>query len=152
MNRCTFRHTASLLLACSAALTGLPAAAQDVGNPPAVRDFPKNALRGRLVVLAPPDISVDGKPDRLAPGARLRGSDNLLLLTGQVINQPLTVNYLRDNLGLVHQVWVLNEAEAELKRPNSPVSFFNSFFGPGADTTPQDDGKTPFNQLPAFKP
>jgi hypothetical protein len=152
MNRCTFRLAAGLLLAFSAALAGLPAAAQNFGDPPAVRDFPKNALRGDMVVLAPPDISMDGKPDRLAPGARLRGSDNLLVLTGQVINQKLTVNYLRDNMGLVQQVWVLNDAEAKLKRPNSPPSFFDYLFGPRADTAPQDDGKTPFNQLPTFKP
>ena len=152
MNRCIFRRTASLLLAFSAALAGLPAAAQDFGEPPTVRDFPKSALRGQMVVLAPPDISMDGQPDRLSPGARLRGSNNLLLLTGQVINQKLTVNYLRDNMGLVQQVWVLTDAEAKLKRPNSPVSFFDYLFGPRADTTPQDDGKTPFNQLPSFKP
>jgi hypothetical protein len=152
MNRCTFRLTASLLLAFSAALAGLPAAAQDFGDPPAVRDFPKNALRGQMVVLAPPEISMDGKPDRLSPGARLRDSSNSLVLTGQVVNQKLTVNYLRDNLGLVQQVWILNDAEAKLKRPNSPASFFNFIFGSSADTTPQDDGKTPFNQLPAYKP
>ena len=152
MNRCTFRLAASVLLAFSAALGGLPAAAQDVGDPPAVRDFPKNALRGQLVVLAPPEISMDGKPDRLAPGARLRSSDNLLLLTGQVINQNLTVNYLRDNMGQVQQVWVLTDAEAKLKRPNSPPSFFNFVFGSSPGKTPQDDGKTPFNQLPGYKP
>ena len=152
MNRCTFRLAASLLLAFSAALAGLPATAQDVGEPPAVRDFPKNALRGDMVVLAPPEISMDGKPDRLSPGARVRGSDNSLVLTGQVVNQKLTVNYLRDNLGLVQQVWILNDAEAKLKRPNSPPSFFNFIFGSSADKTPQDDGKTPFNQLPTYKP
>ena len=152
MNRCTFRLVASGLLAFFAALAGLPAAAQDVGDPPAVRDFPKNALRGQLVVLAPPEISMDGKPDRLAPGARLRDSSNLLVLTGQVINQNLTVNYLRDNMGLVQQVWVLTDAEAKLKRPNSPASFFNFVFGSSPEKTPQDDGKTPFNQLPSYKP
>ena len=95
---------------------------------------------------------MDGKPDRLSPGARVRGSDNSLVLTGQVVNQKLTVNYLRDNLGLVQQVWILNDAEAKLKRPNSPPSFFNFIFGSSADKTPQDDGKTPFNQLPTYKP
>jgi hypothetical protein len=152
MNRCTFRLAASLLLAFSAALAGLPAAGQNFGDPPAVRDFPNNALRGEMVVLTPPDISMDGKPDRLSPGARVRGSDNLLVMTGQVVNQKLTVNYLRDNMGLVQQVWVLTEAEAKLKRPHSPQSFFDYLFGPRADTTPQDDGKTPFNQLPVYKP
>lgn len=152
MNRCTFRLVANFLLAFSATLACLPAAAQGYGDIPAVRDFPKNALRGQLVVLAPPEISMDGQPDRLSPGARLRGSNNLLLLTGQVINQKLTVNYLRDNTGLVQQVWILTDAEAKLKRPNSPVSFLDYLFGPKADPAPQDDGKTPFNQLPSYRP
>ncbi len=152
MNRCTSRLVASILLTFSAALVGLPAAAQDVGDPPAVRDFPLNAQRGHMVVLAPPEISMDGKPDRLSPGARLRDSSNLLVLTGQVINQNLTVNYLRDNLGLVQQVWVLTGAEARLKRPNSPPSLFNFVFGSSPEKPPQDDGKTPYNQLPGYMP
>jgi hypothetical protein len=55
-------------------------------------------------------------------------------------------------MGLVQQVWILNDAEAKLKRPNSPPSFFNFLFGSSADKMPQDDGKTPFNQLPVYKP
>ncbi len=152
MNRCTFRLLAAWLLAFSTVWAGLPATAQTLDDPLAVREFPKNALRGEMVVLAPPEISMDGQPDRLSPGARLRGSNNLLVLTGQVINQKLAVNYLRDNTGLVQQVWILTDAEAKLKRPNSPVSFLDYLFGPRADTTPQDDGKTPFNQLPSYKP
>lgn len=151
MNRCTFQLAAGLMLAVSAALA-LPAAAQDFGGPPVVRDFPKTALRGQMVVLVPPEISMDGKPDRLAPGARLRDSSNLLVLTGQVINQSLTVNYLRDNMGLVQQAWVLTDAEVKLKRPNSPPSFFSFVFGSSPEKTPQDDSQTPFNQLPSYKP
>ena len=151
MNRCTFRPAAALLLTLSAALSTWPALAQ-TDSAPVVRDFPKAALRGEMVVLAPPEISMDGKPDRLSPGTRMRDSGNLLVLTGQVINQKLTVNYLRDNMGLVQQVWILSDAEAKLKRPNSPTSLFNFVFGSSADTAPQDDGKTPFNQLPTYKP
>lgn len=150
MNRCTFRHAATLLLT-AAALSAWPALAQTDGAP-VVREFPKAALRGEMIVLAPPEISMDGKPDRLAPGARLRDSANLLVLTGQVINQKLTVNYLRDNMGLVQQVWILSEAEAELKRPNSPASLFNFVFGSGAETAPHDDGETPYHHLPSYKP
>ncbi|HQS30736.1 MAG: hypothetical protein B7X59_07100 [Polaromonas sp. 39-63-203] len=150
MNRCTFRYAATLLLT-AAALSAWPALAQTDGAP-VVREFPKTALRGEMVVLAPPEISMDGKPDRLAPGARLRDSANLLVLTGQVINQKLTVNYLRDNMGLVQQVWILSEAEAELKRPNSPASLFNFVFGSSASTAPNDDGETPYHSLPSYKP
>ena len=152
MNRCTYRLVASSLLVFSAALSSLPAEAQNIGEPPAVRDFPQNALRGDMMVLAPPEILMDGNPDRLAPGARLRDPGNLLVLTGQVINQRLTVNYLRDNMGLVQQVWILTDAEAKLKRPNSPPSLFNFVFGSSPPKVPHDDGKTPFNQLPVYKP
>ena len=151
MNRCTFRLAATLLLTLSAALSTWPALAQ-TDSAPAVRDFPKAALRGEMVVLAPPDILMDGKPDRLSPGARMRDSGNFLALTGQVVNQKLTVNYLRDNMGLVQQVWILTDAEARLKRPNSPTSLFNFVFGSSADTAPQDDGNTPYQHLPAYKP
>ena len=74
-------------------------------------------------------------------------------MTGvQTCALPISVNYLRDNMGLVQQVWVLTDAEAKLKRPNSPASFFNFVFGSSPEKIPQDDGKTPFNQLPLYKP
>ncbi len=152
MNRCTFPWMAALLLALSAGLSSLPATAQTEDAPPKVREFPKEALRGVMVVLAPPEVSMDGKPDRLAPGARLRDSSNQFVFSGALLNQPLVVNYLRDNTGLVHQVWILSSDEARLKRPNSQTSFFNVIFGSSENPAPKDDGKTPFDQLPAFKP
>ena len=150
MNRCTFRLATALLLTLSAALSTWPALAQTDG-PPVVRDFPKAALRGEMVVLAPPEISMDGKPDRLSPGARMRDSNNQLVLTGPFVNQTLMVNYLRDTMGLVQQVWILTNAEAKLKRPNSPTSLFNFVFGSSADTALQDDGNTPYQHLPTYK-
>ena len=83
------------------------------------RSFPTQALRGSLVVVQPPEIRLNGQPARLSPGARIRGPNNMLVLSGSLVNQTLTVNYLLEPLGLVHEVWILTPAEAAEKRPLS---------------------------------
>ncbi len=77
------------------------------------RDVPADVKLGRLVVTQPPDATLDGKPDRLSPGARIRNTNNLLLLSGSVVGQELSVVYRRDAAGLIHEAWVLTPAEAE---------------------------------------
>ncbi len=104
MNRCA-------LLAAAALITwAAPAAAQ------MPRNFPADALRGDFVVTAPPEIVLNGQPAKLSPGARIRGADNMLALSGTLINQRLLVHYTIDSLGLVRDVWVLRPAEAA-RRP-----------------------------------
>jgi hypothetical protein len=117
MNRCsppqaTGRRGAALAL-CLLAL-GLWSAAQAQNLP---RQFPAKALRGTLVVLQPPVISLDGKPARLSPGARIRNQTNMLVMSGALVNQELTVNYLLEPHGMVHEAWILTPAEAAEKRP-----------------------------------
>ncbi|RFO95351.1 hypothetical protein DIC66_19035 [Rhodoferax lacus] len=82
-----------------------------------VRPFPPTAERGVMQVIAPPVIAMSGKPDRLSPGARIRGPNNLLLMSGAIIGQNLVVNFVRNPTGEVHDVWVLTDAEAALKLP-----------------------------------
>jgi hypothetical protein len=102
---------ASLLLAFS-----LAASAQF-----SPRQFPKNAWRGTLVVTAAPGILLDGKPGRLAPGARIHSAQNLLLLSGSLQGQELLVNYsLEATSGLVLEVWILTPQEALEKRARAP--------------------------------
>ena len=134
MNRCK-PHLLSALLVLAAS----SATAQDFK--PAVRQFPPAALRGEMVVVAPPDITLDGKADRLSPGSRIRGTDNLLVMSGALVNQKVVVNYLRERAGNVHEVWILNAEEARLKRPNSKKSWFD-FFGAGSDPAPVDSGES----------
>jgi hypothetical protein len=113
MNRCTQTFSRPRRLALAAlALTALPALAQTAP----VRNFPANALRGTLVVTQPPGITLDGQPARLSPGSRIRGANNMLVLSGALVGQQLTVNYTLEHHGLVHDVWILTEAEAALKR------------------------------------
>ena len=135
MNRCT-PHLLRILfvLAAASPLAALPAHAQ-TGNDfkPAVRNFPAAALRGEMVVQAAPVITLDGKPDRLSPGARIRDPNNMLVMSGTLVNRKVVVNYLRESAGLVHEVWILNSEEARLKRPNSKPSLFS--FGSNTDAT-----------------
>ena len=151
MNRCAPHLMAALLLAASSSLVSTPVNAQTdpAGDtPPRVRQFPKTALRGDMVVLAPPVISMDGKADRLSVGARIRDANNHLALSGPLVNQKLVVNYLRDNAGQVHEVWILNREEAKEQRPGAHDTLFN--FGRSTSAAPADDGKTPYRQLPAY--
>ncbi len=84
-----------------------------------VRPFPAAAKRGIFEVQTWPLVLINGSAERLSPGARIRGPNNLLMLSGQLVGQRLVVNYLRDAQGMVHEVWVLNATEAQLERAGS---------------------------------
>jgi hypothetical protein len=120
MNRCLLRPPQSLLawatlvLAASLAVIA-PAAAQ---APQRIPPIAAGAQAGVLVVTEPPEVLLDGQPARLSPGARIRGGDNLLVMSGALVGQALPVRYVRDMLGLIHEVWILNEFE--LPRSNPP--------------------------------
>ena len=122
--------TRCVLLAAIAALSFAfvaPAAAQ------MPRNFPATALRGELVVTQPPDVALNGRAARLAPGARIRGSDNLLLLSGAVVGQRLVVHYTLDGVGNVLDVWVLTPSElARRPWPTTPEQAATWQFDPAA--------------------
>ncbi|MDB5884429.1 MAG: hypothetical protein JWR74_600 [Polaromonas sp.] len=135
MNRCSPRLIALLaVLAAPALLTAC--AGNSSGPTPAVRQFPAAALRGEMVVVAAPVITLDGKAERLSPGSRIRDANNMLVMSGTLANKKLVVNYLRENAGNVHEVWVLNPEEARLKRPNFKASWFSFGGGTAADSIP----------------
>ncbi len=118
MNRClkTFPAAIAVAIASLIALGGVALSFNAIAQG-TVRTFPEKALRGKLLVTQAPEVRLDGKPDRLAPGARIRGPDNLLLTSARLTGEPYAVNYLRDGHGLIHEVWILTPAEAALKRP-----------------------------------
>jgi hypothetical protein len=121
MNRCNApsapsrRPTVLALCLLTLGLWAGAAQAQTAGQ----RPFPPQALRGVMVVAQPPVITLDGQPAQLSPGARIRGTNNMLVMSGSLVKQELTVNYLREPHGLVHEVWILTAAEAEEKRPTA---------------------------------
>ncbi|WP_231943403.1 hypothetical protein [Hydrogenophaga crassostreae] len=119
MKRCSlFLSTArrSLLLSMGLLAAGLGASAQAQG---VVRNFPDTALRGTMEVGQPPWITMDGEKAQLSPGSRIRGTSNTLVMSGGLVGQKLVVNYVLAPGGLVHDVWILTEAEAALKRPRA---------------------------------
>jgi hypothetical protein len=75
------------------------------------RQFPIDALRGELVVVAPPEVRLNGKPARLSPGARIRNESNMISLSGSLIGRPLVVHYTRDGFGELKDVWILTPPE-----------------------------------------
>lgn len=93
------------LLVCLALFAGA-AFAQGI-----VRSAPKDVVLARMAVVAPPEITLDGKPDRLSPGSRIRDLNNMLVLSGSLAGKTLPVVYRRDAAGLVHEVWQLTDDE-----------------------------------------
>jgi hypothetical protein len=98
-----------VLAALTAAAFVAPAMAQ------VQRAFPQNAMRGALVMSAPPEVALNGQPARLAPGARIRNQNNMLEMSGALIGQRLLVNYTLENGGLVKDVWILRTEEAAVR-------------------------------------
>ena len=113
----------------------LASAAGAHAQSPLLRTFPATALRGELLVTQPPEILLNQRPARLAPGARIRGVDNLLLLSGTVAGQRLLVHYTLDSLGQLLDVWVLSPAEmARRPWPTNAEQAANWVFNSDAQT------------------
>jgi hypothetical protein len=87
---------------------------------PSTRPIPATAQRAVLEVLQPPVILINGQQERLSPGARIRDRNNMLVLSGTLIGQNLPVAFVREPLGLVHEVWILNEGELQRPASGSP--------------------------------
>lgn len=137
MNRCTIsprftRRAIGLALAGWLLGTFCTANAQQ-----SVRTFPPTALRGTLQVTNPPELLLDGKAERLSPGARIRGANNLLVMSGAIVGQSLVVAYVRNPLGQLHEVWILNATEARLPMAGAPAAsnITNADYGPAANGT-----------------
>ena len=99
------------------------------------RPFPANALRGELVVVQAPDVRINGQAARLAPGARIRGDNNLMLLSASLTGQRLLVHYTIDSYGLLKDLWVLNATElTNSPWPQNPEQAAAWEFDSGAQT------------------
>lgn len=123
------RSAIAALLTIVVAAASAPAAAQ------VQRNFPQNALRGALVIGEPPEITLNGRPARLAPGVRLRGQSNMLEMSGTLIGARLLVNYTLDTVGLVKDVWILTPQEAAKRPwPTTPQQAQDWLFDPVAQT------------------
>lgn len=117
MTRCTYDLSSSAIVMVLAWVS-LAWPAQAHAQTPA-RAFPSHAKRAMFEVIQSPDILVDGAQRRLSPGARIRSPGNLLVMPATLTGQPLIVNYVSDGQGLVHDVWILSEAESSQKGPTT---------------------------------
>jgi hypothetical protein len=78
------------------------------------RAFPPEALRGEMTFGAvPPEAQLNGAATRLAPGARIRGQNNMLVMSGTLMGQTFIVHYTRDLLGQPKDIWLLRPDELE---------------------------------------
>ena len=76
------------------------------------RYFPAAALRGEFVVTQYPDVLINGRAARLAPGAVVFGDTGLTIQAASLTGQKAIVHYvMEDASGLVMTVWVLNPVE-----------------------------------------
>ena len=82
-----------------------------------VRTFPDTAPRGKIAFKSPPQIELDGKADRLSPGARIRDERGMLAMSGVLQGKEFVVNFRREaSTGMVHEVWILTAEEQKVKR------------------------------------
>lgn len=124
-----YRCAVSLPLGLALATTCVVAQAQTH------RTFPAQALRGELVITQFPDARLNGKPARLAPGARIKNDTNLWVPPAGLSGQKLVVHYTIDNSGLILDVWVLNPVELANKPwPTTPAESARWQFNPGNQT------------------
>ena len=100
----------SVLAFAAAFLLALPATAQ------VQRNFPQTALRGAIVFGTAPEIAVNGQFARLAPAARIRDGNNMVVVPSALYGGKFLVHYTVDTSGLVKDVWILTPEEAA-RRP-----------------------------------
>jgi hypothetical protein len=133
MNRCASLFSPARPLALAIALVGVLATVAPL--PAAARNFPRNALRGKIAFGNPPAIKLNGDAAQLAPGARIHGINNMLILTGQLVGVHSIVDYTLDFGGQVSEVWLLSDNEADNKPwPKTAEQAAAWSFDPAAQT------------------
>jgi hypothetical protein len=99
------------------------------------RSFPQNALRGEISFGQPPEVELNGTPARLAPGARIRNTANMIEMSAALKGQRAVVNYTLEAGGLVMDVWILRPEEVRRRPwPTTPEEARNWVFDPVAQT------------------
>jgi hypothetical protein len=105
-----------LLAAVGLALATAAASAQV-----SVRNLPEDAPRGYLTFVQGNVVALDSKEIRLAPGAQIRGANNLLVLPTALPKNSL-VKYQLDGGGNLFRAWILTAQEAAKPDKNAAVT------------------------------
>jgi uncharacterized membrane protein YjjP (DUF1212 family) len=82
------------------------AAALIAGCGSSTKTQPDGSVFGTMTTGQLPEVKIDGKAMRLAPGARVYNASNLTITPNQVPAES-RVRYKTDAMGLVNQVWIL---------------------------------------------
>ena len=76
-----------------------------------LRIIPDDAERAEIRHVEQNIIELNGKQERLAPGAQIRDQANRVIVPA-ALEPGVLVRYLRDASGAVSQVWILTPEEA----------------------------------------
>ena len=81
----------------------------------ALRAFPPNTLRGAIVFGDYPTATLNGRDALLSPGSRIRGANNMLVMTPTIAGARLLVHYTVDvATNRIRDVWILTPDEAAI--------------------------------------
>jgi hypothetical protein len=110
---------AAIGLALVPALAPQAAQAQTATTPAPQRlvQIPRRARRADITFNGTLSVLVDGNAEQLAPGVRIFGPDNMLLLYGN-LNGVATSKYIRERgTGMLLTVWILTPDEIAAPDP-----------------------------------
>ena len=107
-----FGWAATLIVACIFAAGVVQAQQRMVPIPP-------KAQRADIIFNRSPDLLINGKAARLAPGARIFDRQNLIVMYGALQGAIKAKFVLEDSTGLVMSVWILTEDEIAAPDPRS---------------------------------
>jgi hypothetical protein len=82
-----------------------------------LRTIPKEAQLGEIRHLESMVVEIDGRPQKLSPGAQIRDPDNRLVVPGALAEKS-HARYLLDATGLVYRVWILSPREKATLPPS----------------------------------
>ncbi|MBH9552375.1 hypothetical protein [Inhella gelatinilytica] len=75
------------------------------------RPFTADTLRGTLQFGQPPEVRLNGQPQRLSPGSRIQGANGMGAMSGELMGQTHLVHYTLQSDGQIKDVWILNAVE-----------------------------------------
>ena len=100
---------------------GLALAGAAVAQTSTLRTLPEDAKRGTLSHVRENLVNLDGRQIKLAPGAQIRGANNLIVQPTALPKDSL-VKYQLNGSGELFRAWVLTKEETAAKDKAAPLS------------------------------
>jgi hypothetical protein len=119
MNRCSTPLFLRAALCLTLAWAG-SASAQHFA-PDGQRTFPVDVERGELTVLQGTVVQMGRAQEQLAPGARIFNLHNRVQLPVTLAGQKMVVNFRRNGMGQISEVWLLSSQEAQTAPRKNPA-------------------------------